>query len=114
MKFPKYLLVILIFSSGLVGCADVINKAPTLPPTLLPSPTAQPGPSPTLLPSPTAQPSPSHTSLPLPTPTCVPVQYTEPEEILVIETTGTIFNMASADFNDDGKMDVVFDQHNPG
>ena len=97
MKFPQYLLMALIFSSGLVGCADVVNEAATLPTTLLPSPTVQPNPSPT--------------SPPLPTPTCVPVQYTEPEEILAIETTGTIFNMASADFNDDGKMDVVFDKH---
>ena len=97
MKFPQYSLMVLILSSGLLGCANVANEAPTLPPTLLPSPTAQLSPSPT--------------SLPLPTPTCVPVQYTEPEEILAIETTGTIFNMASADFNDDGKMDVVFDKH---
>ena len=93
MKYPQYLLMVLILSSGLLGCTDVSNEVPTL------------------LPSPTTQPSPSPTSPPMPTPTCVPVQYTEPEEILVIETTGTIFNMASADFNDDGKMDVVFDQH---
>ena len=97
MKFPQYLLMVLIFSSALVGCANVVNEASTMPPTLSPSPTAQPSLSPT--------------PPPIPTPTCVPVQYTEPEEILVIETTGTIFNMASADFNDDGKMDVVFDQH---
>jgi len=89
--------MVLIFSFGLVSCASAANEAPMLPPTLTPSPTAQPSPSPTLYPT--------------PIPTCVPIQYTEPEELLVIKTTGTIFNMASADFNDDGKMDMVFDQH---
>jgi len=113
MKLTKYLLMVLIFSSGLLGCAEVTKDATALTPTILPSSTAQPSPSSTTQPSPypTVKPSLSPTSPPPPTPTCVPVLYTEPEEIFVLETTGTIFNMASADFNDDGQMDVVFDRN---